>query len=151
MSPHRAMDPPGVVVIAPNPVKSFAQAAYMGLVGLLLLLALGMFVSGQFSAWRSGTWQQRAEDAAAAASTAQGNADSANAGAANATTTREALDWGTVTVRVDTAQSAERIQNHVSTDPDPDGLPDPDVVRELEAADRAYRAAGDRLQRAHPR
>lgn len=139
------------VILTPNPIKSFAQAAYLGVVGLLLLVALGMFVYGQFSAWRSGTWKQRAEDAAAAATTAQDNADSANAGAANATTTRTAIDWGTVTVRVDTEQSAERIKSHVSTDPDPAGVPDADVVRELEAANHAYRTAADRLQRADPR
>lgn len=131
--------------------KTFAQAAYMAVVGLLLLLALVMFVWGQVSNWRAGTWKTRAEEASVAATAAQGNADSANAGAANATTTRTAIDWGAVVVRVDTEQSAQRIQAHVPIDPDTSGLPDADVLRELEAADRAYRAAGDRLQRAHLR
>lgn len=133
------------------PIRNFAKAAYLAVVGILLLAALAMFVWGQVSSWRAGTWEDRARQASAAATTAQANASSANAGAANATATREAIDFGSVTVRVETEQSARRIQDHDPNHTEPAGAPDADVLRELEDASRKYRAAADRLQRARTR
>ena len=140
-------------MIGLTPMKSLGQAVYTGIVAVLLLIAVVMFAWGQFQSWRSGTWKGRAQDAAAAAKTAQGNADSANAGAENATATRASIDAGTITVRVETEESARRIESYAyHPAPAADLAPvDPDVLRELEAAERQARAAADRLQRARTR
>lgn len=138
-------------MIGLTPVKSLGQAVYQGIVAVLLLIAVVMFAWGQFQSWRSGTWKGRAEDAAMAARTAQGNADSANAGAANATATRTNVDTGTFTVRVETEQSAGRIEAHAPESAAAVRTADPDILRELADAESRARAAADRLQRARTR
>lgn len=136
---------------APRP--TLGQTIYLGIVGALLLIAVGFFAWGQFSSWRAGNWKDRAKDAQAAAGAAQANADSANAGAANATLTRQNMDAGTVTVRVETEAAARRIEGYANRPaPVADLAPvDPDVVRELEAAEDRARAAADRLRRKYHR
>lgn len=133
----------------PAPRPSLGQTIYMAVVGGLLLIAVALFAWGQFSAWRAGSWKDRAKDAEAAAGTAQANADSANAGAANASLTRQNMDASTVTVRVETEAAAQRIEGYANRPaPVADLSPvDPDVVRELDAAEARARAAADRLRR----
>lgn len=138
-------------MISVNPVKSLGQTVYTSIVAALLLIAVAMLAYGQYQSWRSGTWKGRAEQAATAAKVAQGNADSANAGAANASATRTNIDAGTFTVRVETEQSAGRIEAHEPPSAAAVRPADPDILRELADAERQARAAADRLQRARPR
>lgn len=140
-------------MISTNPVKSLGQTVYQIVFGALLLIVVGQFLWGKFHSWRSGTWKERATDAQEAATQAQANADSADAGASNATTTRQNIDAGTVTVRVETEQSAQRMESYANraapvADLDPI---DPDIVRELEQAESRARSAAAGLQRTHAR
>lgn len=132
-----------------TPRPTLGQMVYTGIVLVLLVLAAGMLGWAAFESWRARSANARADKATAAAHTAQGNANSANAGAANATTTRAAIDAGTVTVRVQTEQSAGRIEANANRPVAPsDRAPvDADVLRELEDAEGRARAAAARLQR----
>lgn len=136
-----------------TPRPTLGQMVYTGIVLVLLVLAAAMMGWAAFESWRARSATARADKATSAANTAQANATSANAGAANATTTRAAIDAGTVTVRVQTEQSAGRIETHANRPVAAnDRAPvDADVLRELEDAEGRARAAADRLQRTHPR
>lgn len=129
--------------------KTIGQYVYQAIVALLVVVALLSLVWSGFQSWRARSASARADHNAAAAITAQANATSADTGAANATTTRTNIDAGTLTVRVETEQSAGRIETYANRPvPAADRAPvDPDVVRELEEAAHRVRAASDRLQR----
>lgn len=132
-------------VPTPKDVKRTALLVLAGIAGVALVLAV--LILGGYVWWLSHQ-ASKVPDLRAAAATAQANASSANAGAANASTTRAAIDAGTVTVRLQTEDSARRIENH-EQDPDgnADAEPDADIVRELEDAEDRARAAANRLQR----
>ncbi|MFC3816554.1 hypothetical protein ACFOPO_16470 [Lysobacter sp. GCM10012299] len=122
------------------------------IVGALIVLVLGWsLITGHFWEWRADVWKGRAQGATQTAHQAKANADSANAGAANATQTRQQLDAAVDKTRAETKRSAERIKPAYT--PAKAGPVPLDVLRELKAGDRAYRAAVMRLQaqgRRHP-
>jgi hypothetical protein len=115
--------------------------------GLLLALIL-VLVWPHIGGGRQVT-KLKAEAAAAgeAAKQAQAHADSADAGATNATETRKKVDAAVEKTRTETKASVERIKNHAPAvaEPVPVAPVDADLMRELEAGNRAYRAAADRL------
>lgn len=134
-----------------------AKSAVGVLVALLVAWALGTLAWANVkSVWfqnKAERAEVRAERAEATAVTAQGNANSANAGAVNATTTRQAMDAAVTDARVATQASATRIENYAHRDApiaDIRDPVDPDILRELDEADRRARAAADRLQRESP-
>lgn len=121
-----------------------------GFVGLCFLAILCGLVYAQFGAkfwaWRAEHWRDKAVEYAEQAKVEAANARSANAGAVNATVTRENIDAGTLTIKVETEQSAERIEQHAQPDTADDPA-DADILQELDAAESRVRAAQDRLQR----
>lgn len=118
----------------------------------LVLVLVWQFISGGFGWWRANVWKERAEENKTAAVQAQANANSANAGAENATVTRQAVDLIVTTVPAKAEASAQRIENYAPPVPSPVAGPaDPDVMRELEDAEAAARAAANRLQRTRTR
>lgn len=133
--------------IASRGLAGTIRAVLLWALAIFLLLLIGWgLLSGRFWAWRAEFWKERAVEAADRAAVAERQAESTEQGAANATYTRQQMDAGTVTVRIEAEESAQRIEAHVPSNVDRAAEPDADVLRELEAADRAYRAAADRLQ-----
>lgn len=118
--------------------------------GLMVLLVLCGLIYAQFGAkfwaWRAEVWKDRAVEYAEQAKVEQANSKSSNQGFANATATRQNMDAGTITVRVETQESAERIETHAQPDTADDPADD-DILSELSEAESRYGASADRLQR----
>lgn len=125
------------------------------LVGSCCLFIFGWGLFGMtktaYYRWSAENWKEKAQEARDEAVAQTKNYQASDGAFANATQTRENMTTAVGAAAYDFDAAIRRIDDYEKRTPAAPGAnaaPDPDLLRDVDAAEDRYRAAQDRLQRA---